>query len=90
LKRRGIHASSAKDINKLGLTDEKQLEIAIQQNAVILTNDADFIRIAVHRNHTGIIYLQQHKLTIGECIQKLKILAETKTNEQMKNQIIFL
>jgi len=89
LKRRGVKAFSAKELGKLGLTDIEQLEIAIQQQAVILTNDADFMRISAHKNHTGIIYVHQDKLTIGECIQKLKIITETRTQEQMKNQIIF-
>jgi len=85
-----VKAFSAKDIKKLGLTDKQQLEVAIQQEAVILTNDADFIRIAIHKNHTGIIYFHQQKLTIRESIKRLKIIVETKTPEQMKNQIIFL
>ena len=83
-------AFSARNLGKLGLTDEEQLEIAIQKEAVILTNDADFIKIAIHKKHFGIIYVHQRKLTIGECIKRLKIITETKTAEQMKNQIIFL
>ena len=90
LKRRGIKAFSAQDLEKLGLTDEEQLEIAIHQKAVVLTNDSDFIRISARKSHTGIIYVHQDKLTIGECIQRLKIITETRTAEQMKNQIIFL
>jgi predicted nuclease of predicted toxin-antitoxin system len=85
-----LQAFSAKEIKKLGLTDQQQLEIAIQQEAVILTNDVDFIRIAMRKSHAGVIYFHQQKLTIGECIQRLKIIVETKTPEQMKNQIIFL
>ena len=85
-----MQAFSAKDINKLGLTDQQQLEIAIQQEAVILTSDADFIRIAVNKKHAGVIYVHQKKLTIGESVQRLKIIVETKTPEQMKNQTIFL
>ena len=90
LKRRGVKAFSAKDLAKLGLTDEEQLETAIQQKAVILTNDSDFVRISARKKHTGIIYVHQDKLTIGECIQRLKIITETRTAEQMKNQLIFV
>ena len=85
-----MQAFSAKDINKLGLTDQQQLEIAIREEAVILTNDADFIRIAVNKKHAGVIYIHQQKLTIGESVKRLKIIVETKTPEQMKNQTIFL
>ena len=90
LKRRGVHAFSAKDIGKLGLTDEEQLKTAIQNQAVIFTHDVDFIKIAINKNHPGIIYAHQQKTTIGECIRKLKTIAETRTAEEMANQIIFL
>lgn len=50
LKRRGIQAFSAKDVGKLGLTDEQQLQTAIQKQAVIFTHDVDFIKIASTNN----------------------------------------
>ena len=90
LKRRGVNAFSAKDLGKLGLTDEEQLKTAIQNQAVVFTHDADFIKIAINKSHSGIIYVHQQKLTIGECIKKLKLIAETKTPQEMANQIVFL
>jgi predicted nuclease of predicted toxin-antitoxin system len=90
LKRRGVNAFSAKDLGKLGLTDEEQLKTAIQNQAAIFTHDVDFIKTAINKKHLGIIYVHQQKLTIGECIKKLKFIAETKTAEEMQNQILFL
>jgi predicted nuclease of predicted toxin-antitoxin system len=90
LKRRGVNAFSARDLGKLGLTDEEQLKTAIQNQAVIFTHDVDFIQIAIHKNHPGIIYVHQQKMAIGECIKKLKTISETKTPQEMRNQIIFL
>jgi predicted nuclease of predicted toxin-antitoxin system len=51
LKRRGVNVFSAKDLGKLGLTDEEQLKTAVQNQAVIFTHDVDFIRIAARKNH---------------------------------------
>jgi predicted nuclease of predicted toxin-antitoxin system len=90
LKRRGVNAFSAKDLGKLGLTDEEQLKTAVQNHAVIFTHDVDSIRIAARKNHWGLIYVHQQKLAIGECIKRLKIIAETKAPQEMRNQIIFL
>ncbi len=90
LKRRGIEAFSATDIDKLGLTDEEQIEVATRKQAIIFTHDVDFLRIAFHKQHLGIIYVRQQKLSIGECIRRLKAIAETKSPEEMRNQIIFL
>jgi len=90
LKRRGVEAFSAKDIGKLGLTDEEQIKVATKKQAVIFTHDVDFLRIAIRKQHPGIIYVHQQKLTIGECIRRLKAIAETKSPEEMRNRIIFL
>jgi uncharacterized protein (DUF433 family)/predicted nuclease of predicted toxin-antitoxin system len=88
LKRRGITAFSAKDLGKLGITNEEQLETAIQNRAAIFNHDADFLRAVVESNHLGIIYVHQQKLSVGECIKKLKVLAETTCLDEMCNKII--
>ena len=72
------------------MTDEEQIEAAIQKQAVTFTRDVDFIKIVQRKHHLGIIYVRQQKLTVGECIKRLKTIAETKTKEEMRNQIIFL
>jgi len=90
LKRRGVEAFSAKEIDKLGLTDEEQIEVATKKQAVIFTHDVDFLRIALHKQHPGIIYIHQQKLTIGECVRRLKAIAETKSPEEMRNRVVFL
>ena len=90
LKRRGVNVFSAKDLGKLGLTDEEQLKVAVENHAVIFTHDADFLWMALDKHYLGIIYVHQQKLTIGECIKRLKIIAETKTAQEMENQILFL
>ncbi|MCK4482238.1 DUF5615 family PIN-like protein [Candidatus Bathyarchaeota archaeon] len=90
LKRRGVETFSPKDINKLGLTDEQQIEVATQNRAVIFTHDVDFLRIASQKEHPGIIYVHQQKLSVGECIRRLKTIVETKSPQEMRNRIIFL
>ena len=85
-----MEAFSAKDIGKLGLTDEQQLEVAIRKQALIFTHDVDFLRIASHKQHSGIIYVHQLKLSVGECIKRLNAIAETKHPEEMRNRILFL
>jgi len=90
LKRRGVDAFSAKDMGKLGLTDEQQIKVAAANRAAIFTHDVDFLRMASEKRHPGIIYVHQQKLTVGECIKRLKAIAETKSPAQMRGRIIFL
>jgi predicted nuclease of predicted toxin-antitoxin system len=85
-----VDAFSARDISKLGMTDEEQLEVAAQYGAVIFTHDSDFLRLALCRGHSGVVFVHRQKYTVGECIRKLKIIAETRSSQEMLNQIVFL
>ncbi len=64
--------------------------MAAECSAVIFTHDADFLSLAVNRQHDGVIFVHRQKYSVGECIRKLRIVAETKSAHQMKNQIFFL
>lgn len=92
LKRRGVDIWSAVDTGKLGLSDEEQLKYAIEEKAVIFTHDDDFLSIIAESKieHYGIIYVHPQHLLIGECIRRLKTIAETISPEEMHNRIIFL
>lgn len=90
LKRRGVDTISARDMGKLGLTDEEQFEVATEIGAVILTHDADFLRLAIKRQHSGVVFVHRQKYSVGECIRRLKSLAETKSTRDMANKVLFL
>ena len=92
LKRRGIGAISAKDAGNLGISDEKQLEFATKQKAVLVTNDADFLRIVSNRNpdHWGIVYFEQDRYVIGDVIRKIEELVIILDQNDFKNRIEFL
>ena len=95
LKRRGFDALSARDAGNLGLTDEEQLIYASKEKVIIFTHDTDFLQIAAKwldegRAHQGIIYCHQKRYSIGECVQKLRMLTAVFSSEDMANHIEFL
>jgi predicted nuclease of predicted toxin-antitoxin system len=92
LKRRGVNIWSARDVGRLGLSDEEQFEYAINEKAAIFTHDDDFLSLAIEseREHYGIIYVHQQHVSIGDCIRRLKTIVETKSSDEMRNQIQFL
>ena len=90
LKRRGVHASSARDSGNRGLSDLGQLEYAGNNNFVIVTHDDDFISMVSKKQHSGIVYVHQQKYTIGHLIRNLKLLWDIVEDEEMKNHIEFL
>jgi len=92
LKRRGVESWSALEKGKRGLSDEEQLNYALQERATIFTHDDDFLSMAMDSEieHYGIIYVHQQHLSIGECIRRLKAIVETTSSEEMHNRILFL
>ena len=95
LKRRGIDAISARDSGNLGLSDAQQLAYAHQEKAIIFSHDDDFLRLAhqwmlAGRPHSGIIYVHQEKMGIGECVKHLEEIALLFEYEEFVNHIEFL
>jgi predicted nuclease of predicted toxin-antitoxin system len=95
LQRRGVDPFSARDLDKLGLTDDEQLIFAREEKATIFTHDADFLRTATQWNdegktHCGVIYCHQTTYGIGDFIRNLKTLATVLRSEDMINHIEFL
>src|SRR5262245_18340811 len=73
LRRRGVEAVAVYDEGKIGLSDEAQLAHANALGAVMFTHDADLIGIAKETNrlggdHCGVIFVEMHRLGLGECI----------------------
>lgn len=92
LKRRGIHAYSCLDFGNKGLSDTQQLEFALKKHFVILTHDTDFLRL-VHTEgllHSGIIFVSQTKMSVGEVIRSIEYLVSIFQLEDMENHIEFL
>ncbi len=92
LKRRGIQAYSCKEVRNIGLTDEEQIKYANSKRLVILTHDADFLRIINEKrlSHCGIMFVSQSKFSVGEIIRKIEFLASIISEEDMVNHIEFL
>ena len=57
LRRRGFDVTTTGDASLLGASDERQIEHCRQRNRVIVTHDADLLRLAASGVvHCGIAY----------------------------------
>jgi predicted nuclease of predicted toxin-antitoxin system len=95
LLRLGVDAVSVYDSGTAGMSDQAQLAYATSLGAVVFTHDADVIDIAKEINgrgedHCGVIFLEMHRLRLGECIRRLALYAEVVRAEEMVNRIEFL
>lgn len=80
LRQRGIDVLTVQEDGWEGCNDADLLDRASALSRIMFTQDADFLREAVGRqkrgeSFAGVIYLHQQRLTIGQCIEELEILA---------------
>jgi uncharacterized protein with PIN domain len=90
LRKRGVDILTAQEAGMLGAPDEDHLRLAASQRRVILTQDADFLRM--HKSgvsHMGIIYAHQ-STTMGKFIQGVLLIFQVMTEEEMEGHVEYL
>jgi predicted nuclease of predicted toxin-antitoxin system len=71
--------------------DSTQLQFAREQRRVIVTHDADFLRLANQGSeHCGIAYCRKGALSTGEIIRALILVHEVLGPDEMVGQVEFL
>lgn len=92
----GLDVTSVLDEGRVGQNDRAQLDYASRKERVLYTfNVGDFCRLHKEylnegRRHTGIIVVYRQRYSIGEQLRLLLRLAEIRSAEEMRNQLIFL
>jgi len=73
-----------------GAIDEDHLTLALSQGRVILTQDADFLRLhAAGARHSGIIYARQ-QTSVRMIIRGVMLIVEVLDAGEMVDQIEFI
>ena len=91
LRRRGVDVLTVQEADRLGDSDEKQLAFATREGRVLVTFDDDFLRLdAAGIPHTGIVFSQTGRQTVGEFIESLMLIANVIEPNEMKNHIEFI
>jgi hypothetical protein len=95
LRRRGFQATSAQEEGKLGVVDSAHFAHAAKLKAAIFTHDHHFVEIALEKTaqgekHHGVIFVEMHRLGLGECIKRLALCSEVLSADEMMNRVEFL
>lgn len=95
LRLRGLDIITAVDAGMTGKTDSEQLSHAFMHGRVLLTSDQDFLELHLRwmqegRQHAGIIYYSQYRVTIGTCIWGVKLILDVLSSEEMQNHLEFI
>jgi len=91
LRRRGVDVSRAVEVGLVGVPDEEQLSFATQAGRVLVSQDADFLRLhEAGVPHAGIAYCQQGLLTVSEMLRRLVLVYDLVTAEEMQGRVEYL
>ena len=95
LRRRGVDVLTCGEDGAAEWDDEELLRRATELGRVIFSQDADLLRIATEWQRTGrlfagLVYAHQLRITIGQAINDLEIVAGVCDSEEMHSRIEFL
>jgi hypothetical protein len=95
LRLKGIDVLTALDDGAAEFADDAILERATGLGRLVFTQDEDFLAIAhawaaVGRDFAGVVYGHQLRVTIGQAIRDLELIAQIMEPEEMRNRVEFL
>lgn len=91
LRSHGIDVTTTVESNLRTASDAVQLEFARRERRVLVTQDADFLRLAAQStDHTGIAYCQQNKRTLGEIVRTLILMYELIEPDEIMGRVEYL
>ena len=96
LQDRGIDVITAFDAEMIKADDEQHLRYATERGRVLYSfNKKDFYRIHTYfleqgQSHAGIVLAQQGDYSVGEQMRRLLHIVNSRTTDQMQNNIEFL
>lgn len=89
LRDHGVDVLTTQEAQRAGTPDEDQLHYATTEGRVLVTQDKDFLTLALNHYHRGIIYVRQN-LPPGVIVEDLALIARAAKSEELEQQIWWL
>jgi hypothetical protein len=95
LRLRGIDVLTAWEDGASAFSDPQLLDRASALGRVLFSQDDDLLveatrRQAVGLRFSGVVYAHQLRVSIGQCVQDLGLIAATGGSDDMRNAILYL
>jgi predicted nuclease of predicted toxin-antitoxin system len=95
LRLRGVDVVTAQEDGATQSDDDQLLDRATALGRVVFTRDLDFLKHARERQTTGapfsgVIFAHQLKVSIGQCVADLELIAKVYEPEDMENRVEYL
>jgi len=95
LRLREVDVLAAQEDEAGRLSDTALLDRATALGRVLFTQDEDLLREAAERQQrgeafAGVVYVHQLKVTVGQCIRDLELLAKVNEPDDCANRVEYL
>lgn len=95
LRLRGVDVLTAQEDGFARASDSELLDRATELGRIVFTQDDDFLREASerqtrHQAFSGVVYGHQLRVTVGQCIADLELIAKLGEPEEFVNRVEFL
>ena len=91
LRRHGIDVTTTVDAKLRTKSDTDQWNYAHDSGRVVVTHDADFLRLsATYSGHPGIAYCRMGSRSLGDMIRSLMLIYEVLSPDEMRGRVEFL
>lgn len=95
LRLRGVDVVTAQEDGCSRVSDPELLDRATQLGRILFSQDIDLLREAAKRQRlgqpfSGVIYAHQLRVTIGQCVDDLELLAKLTAPEQFRDRVEYL
>src|SRR2546423_3327253 len=95
LRLRGIDVLTAQDDDAAELDDRSLLQRATELGRVLVSQDEDLLcegarRLKEQEDFSGIIYAHQLRITIGQMVEDLELIATATSKEEWSGKIEYL
>lgn len=95
LRRRGVDVLTVQEDNRQGTPDSELLNRATELQRIIFSQDQDFLAEANLRQaegiyFSGVIFARQMRVSIGDCIRDLEIIAKASEPEDLADRVQYL
>ena len=92
---RGVDVLTAYEDAHHRVSDAVLLDRATVLGRVLFSQDDDLLGEATHRQHTGIafsgvVYGHQRKVSVGQCVGDLAVIALAGTPEDLRDTVVYL
>ena len=95
LRLRGVDVLTSQEDETRRLSDTELLDRATALHRLLFTRDEDLLREATHRQErsatfAGVIYAHQLRVSIGQCVQDLAVIALAGEPEDFAKRVEYL